>query len=157
MATTRIKWSSLLRLTDLEFIPEAPKILSVSDELLQTISWLTAATKEDRRLLRCDANGALLVADAWSLLSSVETDELYPQSGSADSFTATVENKGILIATSTQLVKVGFVRISGGATEWVYVPADSYYWFAHPVYSVTIHTVPDPTGTASYVGITAFN
>lgn len=157
MAVVKIKWSQLLHLTDLEFIPEAPKVLSVSDELLQTISWLTGATGHDRRLLRCTEDGALLVADPWSLLSVVETDELYPQSGTPDTFTATVANKGVVIATGAQLVKFSIVRVSGGATEVIYVAANWTYWYSHKVYSIIAATVPDPTGTASYVGITAYN
>lgn len=157
MLAVKIKWSSLLHLTELEFIPEAPKILSVSDELLQTISWLTGATGHDRKLLRCTEHGALLVADPWSLLSVVETDELYPASGSPDTFTATKPNKGILITTSTVIVKATIVRVSGGALEVIYVPANWLYWYPHIVYSITLAVVPDPAGSASYAGITAFN
>ena len=157
MATTRLKWSSLLRISDLDFIPEAPKVLSVSDELSQVLSWLTGATAEDRRLLRCTEQGALLVADAWSLLNEVETDELYPEDGSPDSFVASLENKGVLVATSTQLVKLTFVRISGGASEDVYVSPDFMYWFPHSVYSITATVVPESGGTASYIGITTFS
>lgn len=153
----KLKWSQLLNLTELEFIPEPPKDLSVSDELLQSISWLTAATLHDRRLLRCTEDGALLVADPWSLLVEVETDELHPVSGNTDVYTAAVANKGVLVSTSTQLVKCTFTRVSGGDTEDIYIPADCLYWYPHKVYSIEIATVPDPAGTASYVGITAFN
>jgi len=157
MATKRLKWSSLLHLTELEFEPDEPKQLDVSDELVMSISWLTGCTKHDRKLLRCDENGALLIADAWSLLTAVEDDELYPQSEAVDTFTATVENKGVLIATSTQLVKMAFRRVLGGAQEFVYVPREALYWYPKSVYSVVAKVVPDPNGTASYVGITAFN
>jgi len=157
MAAIKIKWSSLLNLTELDFVPEAPKILNVSDELLHTISWLTGATGHDRRLLRCTEQGALLVADACSLLSSVETDELHPSSGNPDTATASVVNKGVLIATSTEIVKASIVRSAGEDAEVVYLPPAWLYWTAHSVYSITVAVVPDPTGTASYVGITAFN
>jgi hypothetical protein len=157
MPAIRLKWSSLLQLTELEFSPEPPTTLKVSDELLQAISWLTGATRHDRRLLRCDENGALLVADAWSLFNSVETDELHPSSGSTDTYTPTVEHKGILIATSTELVKASFRRLSGVALENIYIPAETFYWFDHSCYTVQISVVPDPAGTTSYVGVTAFN
>lgn len=157
MAAYKIKWSSLLHLTDLEFIPEAPKQLTISDELIQAISWLTAATKHDRKLLRCDENGALLIADAWSLLDSVETDELYPQSASEDTYTASAAHKGVLVSSSTQIIYVGFLQVSGGTVEWIYVSPNTLYWYPHSVYSIVVHVVPDPNGTASYVGITAYN
>lgn len=156
MPARKIKWSSLLHLTELEFIPEAPKVLEVSDELLQTISWLTGATGHDRRLLRCDENGALLVAVPWSLLSVVETDELHPVSTITDTFTHTPINKGVLIATSTQLVKLSIKQTVGAAAEVIYVPPAWLYWYPHTVYSIEAAVVPDPNGTASYIGITAF-
>jgi len=157
MAVVKLKWSSLLNLTELEFIPAPPKVLEVSNELLQTISWLTAATGHDRKLLRCTEGGALLVADPWSLLSVVETDELYPETTSPDTFTATKTNKGVLITTSVAIVKASIVRVSGGDTEVIYVPANWLYWYPHTVYSIELAVVPDPNGSASYVGITAFN
>ena len=157
MPAIKLKWSSLLRLTELEFVPAEPKVLNVSDELVQSISWLTGATRHDRRLIRCDANGAMLIADAWSLFASVETDELYPTDGSPDSYTATVDNKGILVATSTEIVKLTFTQVAGGDTEDIYVSPDTLYWYPHSTYSVTATVVPASGGSASYVGITAFN
>lgn len=157
MSTTKLKWSSLLNLTELEFEPEPPKIINVSDELQQTISWLTAATGHDRRLLRCNENGALLIADAWSNLVEVETDELLADTSSSDTFTATVENKGVLIATSTVIIKATFKRLSDSADEIIYLPFGLYYWLGHPTYSVKVELVPADSGTGGYVGITAFN
>jgi len=157
MAAIKIKWSSLLNLTELEFIPEPPKVLSVSDELLQTISWLTGATGHDRRLLRCTEQGALLVGDPWSLLASVETDELHPAAGAPDTFTAAYANKGVLIATSTHIVKVSVRRANKPDTEHFYMPPAWLYWYPHKVYDVIATVVPAGTGTASYVGIAAFN
>lgn len=157
MAAVKIKWSTLLHLTELEFIPEAPKVLTISDELLQTISWLTAATGSDRRLLRCDENGALLVADPWSLLAVVENDSLYPVSGTPDTFTATKPNKGVLIATAGSFCKLTIKRVSGGADEIIYLPVGWLYWYPHKVYSIVGTVVPDPNGTAVWLGITAFN
>jgi len=157
MSEHRIKWNDLLFLSELEFIGDVPKALIVSDELQQVISFLTGATGHDRRLLRCDDNGALLVANAWSNLISVETDELYPDSELPDSFIATVENKGVLVASSTQLICASFVRVSGGSAEVIYIPPSYEYWYSHSIYSVTISVVPASGGTASYVGITAFN
>lgn len=154
---TRIKWSSLLQHADLEFTPEAPKVLEVSDELIQSVSWLTAATRENRRLIRCTEQGAILTGNAWDLLNEVETDELYPQSASPDSYTRTVPNKGVLVATSTQIVKITFVRVSGGSAEVIYLPPNWLYFFPHTVYSVAAAVVPDPGGTANYVGLTFYN
>jgi len=157
MAVTKLKWSSLLQLTELDFIPEAPKTLSVSDELSQVISWLTGATKHDRKLLRCDENGALLISNAWSLLNSVETDILYAFPSVDDTYTATVANKGVLIATSTQIIKAGLIRISGGDTESIYIPPETMYWYPHKTYSLVVATVPAGSGSPSYIGVTAFN
>ena len=153
----KLKWSSLLHLTELDFEPEPPKTILVSDEMIQAISWLTAATKHDRRLLRCDENGALLIADAWSLLTSVETDELNVVSAAEDTFTATVPNKGVLIAPAVAIVRAIFTRVAGGDAETIYIPAGYEYWYPHTTYSVTCHVVPDPNGTTTYVGVTAFN
>lgn len=155
MAAFKIKWSSLLNISELEFIPEAPKVLTVSDELVQSLSWLTGCTTHDRRLLRCDENGALLTNDAWSNLAVVENDELHPDDGTPDVFTATIKNKGVLVASSTLIVKLSFVRVSGGDAESFYVPPNSYYWYPHSTYSVTATVVPATGGMASYVGITA--
>ena len=52
MAVYKIKWNSLLHITDLEFTPDEPKELKITDELVQSISWLTGATRHDRKLLR---------------------------------------------------------------------------------------------------------
>jgi hypothetical protein len=153
----KVKWSDLLFLSDIEFIGDAPKALTVSDEVLQVISFLTGATRHDRKLLRCDDNGALLVANAWSNLVSVETDQLYPESATPDSFIATVKNKGVLIATSLQLIQASFVRVAGGAAEVIYIPPNYEYWYSNSTYSVTVYTVPASGGTASYVGVTAFD
>lgn len=155
--TIKIKWSNLFNMPELDFEPAPPRELILSDELSQSLAWLTAATKHDRRLLRCTDNGSLLVTDAWSGLNVIETDELYPQSGTTDTATATVANCGVLISTSTQLVKCTFVRVSGGDSEDIYVPPNQYYWYPFPTYSVTVAVVPDPGGTASYVGVTCYS
>ena len=157
MGVIHLRWSTLFNLSELEFVPGMPKELLLSDELIQAISWLTAATGHDRKLLRCTEQGALLVADPWSNLVSIETDVLYPASAAADSFTATVANKGVLIATSTQIIKASIVRIAGGTPEVIYIPPAWDHFVPNPVYSITANVVPDPGGTASYVGITAFN
>jgi len=157
MPAVKLKWSSLLNISDLEFVPEPPKVLSVSDELLQTISWLTGVTGHDRRLLRCDENGAILTNNGWSNLIEVESAELYPQPDSPDSAVCVCANKGVLVATSTEIIKASFVRVSGGAVEVVYIPPAWLYWYPHPSYSITATVVPASTGTASYVGVTAFN
>lgn len=157
MAAIKLKWSQLLNLTELEFIPEPPKVLSVSDELLQVISWLTAATGHDRRLLRCNEQGGLLVGNSWDLLSVVESDELYAGSGNPDTFTASLPNKGVLIATALNIGKYTITRLSGGDTEDIYIAPNQMYWYPHKVYSIVATVVPAVGGTAIYVGITAFN
>jgi len=156
MVVRQIKWNSLLRYAELEFIPEQPTQLKVTDELVQSLSWLTAATRRDRRILRCTEQGHLLVADAWSGLNSIDTDELYPQNGTPDSYTATAEHSGVLISTSTQLVKISIVRKSGEDAEHFYVPAGEFYWYPYSVYSVTATVVPVSGGTASYVALTFY-
>lgn len=155
MAVRKIKWSSLLRCSDLEFEPEPPIELVVSDELVQSLSWLTGATRQDRRLLRCTEDGALLVANAWDGLNSAEVDELYPQNGTPDVYTAAAEHKAVLIATSTQIVKLSIVRKSGETALHYYVPPNQYFFYPHSVYTITATVVPASGGTANYVGITA--
>lgn len=157
MAVIKIKWSSLLHLTELEFIPQAPSVLSVSDELTQAISWLTGATGHDRRLIRCNELGAILTGNSWDNLVSVETAELNPESASPKTYTATVVNKGVLIATSTQLVQVDFYRVDSVDYDRVYITSNWLYFYPHKIFKVIIAVVPDPGGTASYVGVTAFN
>ncbi len=152
----QLKWSSLLRITELEFIPEAPSVLKVSDEIMHTLAWLTAATSHDRRLIRCDENGALLVGHPWSLLHTVDTDELNPADGVPDVTAALAVNVGVLVASSGQLVKIDIVRVSGGASETFYIPPGQYLWFPYSTYTVTATAVPATGGTASYVGLTAF-
>lgn len=155
MAVRKIKWSSLLRCSELEFEPEPPIELEVEDKLIQTLAWLTGATRQDRRLLRCTEDGALLVTNAWDGLNSVETDELYPQDGTPDVYTAAVEHKAILIATSMQIVKLSIVRKSGETALHYYVPPNQFFFYPFPVYTITATVVPASGGTANYVGITA--
>jgi len=141
---------------EIEFEPAPPRELILSDELTQSLAWLTAVTRHDRKLLRCDENGSLLVTDAWSGLNVCDQAELYPESGTTDTATATKLNAGALVSTSTQLVKCSFVRKSGGGSDVIYVPPNQYYWYPFPTYSVTVAVVPDPGGTASYVGVTCY-
>ena len=157
MAAYKLKWSSLLHLTELDFIPEAPKVLSVSDELLQSISWLTGATKHDRKLIRCNELGAVLVGNAWDNLTSVETDELIPASDSPDTYTATKANRGVLIATSTQMVMADFYQVGDSVYERFYLPPYCLYFYPYKIVKVIVATVPFTGGTTSYVGVTALN
>ena len=157
MPPVRIKWSSLLNLTELEFEPEPPKQLSVSDELIQSLSWLTAATKHDRKFLRCDENGALLTTDAWALLNAVDEDELYPESASPKTSKTFATNKGVLIATSSVIIMIDFYQIADTVKERIYLPANCLYFYPHKTAKVIIATVPYTGGEASYVGVTAFN
>lgn len=153
----QIKWTSLLRLSELDFVPDAPRILNLADEVIQTISWLTAATGEDRRLLRCTKDGALLVAHPWSLFTSVESDEMYPESGTPATFTPSVEHKGLLLAIGEQVVLARITRVSGGDYEDIYVAPYTMFWYPFSIYSVRLSTVPDPLGSASYNGAVVFN
>lgn len=156
MEAIKLNWSSLLKLTELEFVPDPPKVLMVSDELLQTISWLTAATGHDRRLLRCTEDGALLVANPWEVLTEIVTDELFVVRDTGDTFSTLLVNRGALIATSTGSVKLSIRQVTGGAIEVIYVPPAWLYWYPHKVYSIKAETVPDDTGEENYVGITVF-
>lgn len=157
MAAIQIRWSTLFKLTELEFVPEAPKVLKVLDELQQSIAWLTAATGYDRKLLRCTEQGALLTAGGWSNLAEVETHEAAPASGVPDVFNCTVSNKGVLLATSTGIVLVKFRRTGQTATEDIYLPPEWLFWYPYSVDRVTIEAVPAATGGVSYVGETFFN
>jgi len=156
MARAKLSWSSLLRLTELDFRPDFPTELSVLDEVMAVISWLTGCTNQDRRLLRCTPQGALLVGNAWDLLTYVESASLYPEPNDDDSFVATKENKGVLIATSTQLVHIAFKRRSDSVYEYLYLHANYLYFLPYSVYSVFAETVPSDTGTASYIGLTFY-
>lgn len=162
MPAIKIKWSELLHITDLEFVPDEPKVLVLTDELVQSISWLTGATGHDRKLLRCNEVGAILVGNSWDNLTEVDFDEIHPQDGTPDSYTAInggalIVNKGVLVSTSTQIIQVDFVRVESGPSESIYIPAETFYFFPHPIYSVTATVVPASGGTASYVGITLYN
>ena len=153
----KIKWSSLLRLTDLEFSPEAPKFLTITDELVQAISWLTAATRHDRKLLRCDENGALLISDAWNGFTSVEAVEREPEANQPAPYTITVEHKGILVGTSDLLVKLSFTRIGSSVAEHTFLPPASFYWFPYPCSSVIVTLVPADLADVCMVGLVAYN
>lgn len=153
----KVRDNRVMNLDGVEIYPDAPHELNLSNEIIQTIAWLTAITNHDRRLLRCTENGALLTADPWTLLSVVDTNESYPDSGTVDVYATSADNKGVLIATSTQIIKVVIVRIASGATETFYIPPGSFFWYPYSVYSVTCAVVPDPGGTASYVGLTFMN
>lgn len=153
----KIKWSNLFNMPELEFEPAPPRELILSDELNQTLAWLTAATRHDRKLLRCDDNGSLLVTDAWTGLNVVESFEKHPTDEATDTATATKPNVGVLVSTSDQLVRCEFVRVSGGAVEEIYVPPNQYYWYPYKTYSVLLDTVPGIGGTGSYVGVVCYS
>lgn len=158
MPVYKIKWSNLLNLSEIEFEPEVPKQLVITNEIAQSLSWLTGATRHDRKLLRCDNNGVLLVGDAWSNLTEVHSDAAYPETSSEDIITYTGENKGVLITTSTVIVKVTFkLYPTAEDVETIYLPPNWLYWFPYPVYTVTVYLVPPDSGTECYVGLTWFN
>ncbi|GAI70797.1 unnamed protein product, partial [marine sediment metagenome] len=66
-------------------------------------------------------------------------------------------NKGVLVATSLQLVMVDFYREDNAVYERFYISPYCLYFYPHKVHKVIIATVPYTGGTASYVGITALN
>ncbi|GAH29223.1 unnamed protein product, partial [marine sediment metagenome] len=136
MPAIKIKWSSLLNLTELDFEPQPPKVLKVSDELLQAISWLTGATGHDRKLLRCTEQGALLVADPWSLLSAVEPKDITSDPAGDNDFEPEKVHKGILIATGLHPVKIDVYNSLEVVIETFYLPPAWLYWYPHPVYAV---------------------
>ncbi len=146
----------MLRLTELEFVPEPPKVIKMSDELIQTLSWLTAATNYDRKFLRCNAFGALLVGNAWDNMVTIEDQELNPLSGTPANWGANVEHSGVLIATGTQAVKIYIILADQVTTETFYLSAQQTYFFPHYIFGITIYVVPDPGGTTSYVGVTTY-
>lgn len=156
MPVIKLRWSSLLNMTDLQFEPPMQNEMIVSDRVQQSISWLTGATGHDRRLLRCNEDGALLVDNAWSLLNVVEYDELTVDAGVSDSFADMLPNKGVLISTGSKIIKCVFTRVSGGDGETVYVPANTMYWFPHTTWKVAVWAVPAASGGASYIGVTTF-
>lgn len=156
MARTKLKWSSLLRLTELDFRPDFPTELSVLDEVSAVISWLTGCTNQDRRLLRCTPQGALLIGNAWDLLSFVESFEKYPGPDDPQEAYATKDNIGVLISTSTQLVRIRIKRTILSLYEDIYLAANTMYFFPYSTFMVFIAAVPEATGTASYVGITFY-
>lgn len=157
MPTMKISWNSLLNISELDFDGTPPASLKLSDELSFTLSILTGATRHDRKLLRCDENGALLVSDPWNDLTVVESDELLISNGVADSFVASVANKGVLLATQLYMIEARFVRVSGGAEEIIYIAPDQMFWYPGPVYSVEVDDVPDGGLLEVAVGVTAFN
>lgn len=156
MAVVKLQWSNLLKLTELDFQPDFPAQLNISDEVLQTISWLTGTTGYDRRLLRCTPQGALLVADPWSIMHVVYSAYLYPDTGVPAESGILVGNKGVLIASSNVIIKLSFQRVEDGAYESVFVPPGSYYWYPYSCYGVIAALVPADSATASYVGLTTF-
>ena len=156
MATVKLQWSNLLKLTELEFKPDFPAQLVISDEVLQCISWLTGTTGFDRRLLRCTKQGALLVANAWCAMHEVDVDVMYPEAGTPKTADDIVANDGVLLVTSTQIVTFDIARVSGGDVETIHVPPGQFYWYPFSTYSVVATVVPAGSGTASYVVVTAY-
>lgn len=151
----KIKWTNLFNMPELDFEPAPPRELILSDELNQTLAWLTAATKHDRKLLRCDEQGSLLVTDVWAAMEYLESYRLDPAAGVPSAYVFTIPNKGVLVSTSTQLICMHFVKKSGGSSEDIFIPPYQYYWYPFSTYSATAYVVPAATGTASCVGLVA--
>jgi len=157
MAVVMLKWSHLFNISDLVFDGPFPPEIPVNDFIQMTLSWMTAADRTARRLVRCDPNGALLFSDPWNFFNPVEQGELAVANTIESTVTFTVENQGVLIATGVNLCQFFFKRRAGGADETVYVPGGSFYWFPHPAYSVRARCVPFATGGVSINGCTAYN
>lgn len=157
MSRQKIDWNSLLNLAELDLDPDYLRSLRLSDEIGFSLSLLTAKTRHDRKFLACDENGVLLVGNSWDGLVSVQTDELFVDAGAADSFTITVENKGVLLATQGYIVEATFVRVSSGSTETIYIAPNTMFWYPGSVYSVAVDDVPTDSGVSFYVGLTVFN
>jgi len=156
MAIRALKWSNLLKLTELDFEPDISALLTISDEVLQVISWLTATTGFDRRLLRCTQQGALLIARPWSMMNIVANGELYPDTDSPAQSAALAANNGVLFATSSVIIKLGVKRTADLTYEYIYVPANSFHWIPYPCYQLIATLVPEDAATATYVGYTTF-
>lgn len=157
MPPTRITWSRLLDISGVGFEPQPPASLKLSDEIAFSLSILTGATRHDRKLLRCDENGSLLVGNPWDGLTVVENDELIITTGAADSFTATTENKGVLVSTINLLIEARFRRVASGITEIIYIAPNQMFWYPGLVYSVEVDDVPEGGNITTVVGITAYN
>ncbi len=157
MPALRIKWSNLLTIPELDIIGSLPRDMPLADEIVQTIAWLTGVNRTERKFLKCDILGAMLVSDAWNLFNAVEAALLEPTDSTEDSHTFTTANLGVLISTHTKLVRVEFERVSGVSADIVYVPPNNYYWYPHETYLVKGQTVPHALGGTTLIGLTAFN
>lgn len=157
MASLMLKWSNLFNMPEVDFEGVFPPKITVEEDIQLTIAWLTAADRHNRKLLRCDALGALLMSDPWNGFNSVETGTLEVDDSTADTVTFTTGNVGVLISTGANLVKLTFKRVNGGADEVFYAPHSAYFWYPHPCYSVVGRCEPYTTGGAAVHGVTAFN
>ncbi len=157
MGNTMLKWSHLFNMPEIDFEGSFPMRVSVEDNIQITLAWLTGAGRDSRKLLRCDALGSLLSSDPWNGFNPVEKEEFGVTNDNTVIKTFTEPNVGILVSSGANLVSVGFIRIAGGASEGVYVPAYSYYWFPHSVYQVAMAPVPIATGGAATHGATGYN
>lgn len=153
MSPIKVIGGNLFNIADVDFVPEAPRSMEIDEKANMSFSILTATTGYERKLVRCNEHGAILVGNPWDNMSVVASDQLVPSSGSPDSWTRIVENKAVMICTSTYIIKCEFVRISGGGADTIYLPPQFMFFYPHPTYSVTVSTVPDPGGSASYVGL----
>lgn len=157
MASIMLKWSNLFNLPELDFEGAFPPVMTVEEDIQITLAWLTAADRTERKLVRCDSQGALLMSDPWNGFNPVETGILEVNDNVEDTVTFTTDNKGVLFASDDGVVQVFFKRLSGGADEEVYIPGHSFYWYPHTCYSVRARCVPYATGGAHIHGVTAFN
>lgn len=157
MASIMLKWSNLFNMTELDFEGAFPPVMTVEEDIQIALAWLTAADRTERKLVRCDSLGALLVSDPWNGFNPAAAGILEVDNSTEDTVTFTADNLGVLVATDDGVVQVFFKRILGGADEEVYIPGHSMYWYPHPCYSVRARCVPYATGGAFVHGVTAFN
>lgn len=157
MSPVKIKWGSLMNIPDLDMEGDGPRDLVLEDKIQVSLAWLTALSRSERKLVRCDALGALLMSDPWNGLNPVDNGTNEVTANVEDTVIWTQENKGTLISTGQYLVQVFFRRVVGAADEIVYIPGSAMYWFPHSLYSIRMRTVPYATGGTAVHGLTAFN
>lgn len=156
MAQLKLKWNTLFNMPELDFEGDFPATVTIPDNIQLTLAWLTGATRSQRKLIRCDENGALLFSQPWNGLITSNADILEVGNSSEDTATFTFPNNGVLVATGANLLQAFFKRANGADDEEVFIPSRSYYWFPGNVYSVRGRCVPYTTGGDAVHGATAF-
>ncbi|GAI97265.1 unnamed protein product, partial [marine sediment metagenome] len=68
-----------------------------------------------------------------------------------------IVHKGVLIATSSVIVKMSFVHEFKGTSYDIYLPPKWLYFYPYKVYSVTGSVVPPDALQTTYIGLTFYN